>query len=234
MLGEGSWRENEGFDAETVGSLFGVNADKAADNGFTVTQLWLQRHFLNHKLQLRLGKLDLTGSFQCRVCPVTFDGNLFANSECCLEPTDSVCGTSKAIRSFWIDPEASLRILAFTSAWTRCSWLENTIDSQDLAYLAVLERRTRMSTKLNCSRAPAFATRADSQPRRGRIGDRLRLGRLERPRRAQSRLRTSDMNQIPGSENNRVIQTKIADLALVAYYIFQQRPHEETEEAQID
>jgi hypothetical protein len=42
------------------------------------------------------------------------------------------------------------------------------------------------------------------------------------------------MNQIPGSENNRVIQTKIADLALVAYYIFQQRPHEETEEAQID
>jgi porin len=81
MLGEGSWREDEGFDAERVGSLFGVNADEAPDDGFTLSELWLQRSFLGHKLKLRLGKLDLTGGFECRGCPVTFDSNRFANDE---------------------------------------------------------------------------------------------------------------------------------------------------------
>ncbi len=79
--GEGSWLENEGLDAEAVGSIFGINADQAPDRSLDVTELWLQRSFLRDKIQLRAGKLDLTGGFQCRGCPVTFDGNQFANDE---------------------------------------------------------------------------------------------------------------------------------------------------------
>jgi porin len=81
MLAEGSWRAGEGFGPRAVGSIFGVNADEAEDSALAVTQLWLQRTFLDRRVQLRLGKLDLTGGFQCRGCPVTFDGNLFANDE---------------------------------------------------------------------------------------------------------------------------------------------------------
>ncbi len=40
------------------------------------------------------------------------------------------------------------------------------------------------------------------------------------------------MEHIPGSEKNRVIQSEIADLALIAYYIFQQRLYEESRESQ--
>lgn len=40
------------------------------------------------------------------------------------------------------------------------------------------------------------------------------------------------IDHIPGSKKNRIIQSEIADLALIAYYIFQQRLHEESRESQ--
>ena len=41
-----------------------------------------------------------------------------------------------------------------------------------------------------------------------------------------------DIDHIPGSEKDQAIQSEIADLAFIAYYIFQQRLHEETRESQ--
>ncbi len=41
-----------------------------------------------------------------------------------------------------------------------------------------------------------------------------------------------DMDHIPGSDKDRAVQSEIADLAFIAYYIFQQRLHEESRESQ--
>ncbi len=81
MLGEGGWQGGNGFDAATVGSLFGVNGDAGGERTFDITQLWLQQDLFDGRLRLRLGKLDLTGGFECRGCPVAFDGNQYANDE---------------------------------------------------------------------------------------------------------------------------------------------------------
>jgi hypothetical protein len=36
---------------------------------------------LDGAVLIRVGKLDLTGGFECRGCPVSFDGNSFANDQ---------------------------------------------------------------------------------------------------------------------------------------------------------
>jgi len=81
MLAEGSWSDTEGIDATSVGSFFGVNGDAAGDRAFDVTQLWFEQTLLNDALLVRVGKIDLTGGFECRGCPVTFDGSTYANDE---------------------------------------------------------------------------------------------------------------------------------------------------------
>jgi len=48
----------------------------------------------------------------------------------------------------------------------------------------------------------------------------------------RARALEKDMDHIPGSEKDRFIQSEIADLALIAYYIFQQRLDEETRDSQ--
>ncbi len=78
MLAEGSW--SDGLDDSSIGSLFGVNADAAGDRAGDVTELYYEQWFAD-KVALRIGKLDLTGGFQCRGCPVAFDGNAYANDE---------------------------------------------------------------------------------------------------------------------------------------------------------
>ena len=78
-LAEGSW--SEGLDASSVGSLFGVNGDAGGDRSIDVTQLWFEQALMDGRLRVRLGKLDLGGGFECRGCPVSFDGNQFANDE---------------------------------------------------------------------------------------------------------------------------------------------------------
>lgn len=79
ILAEGSW--SDGLDASSVGSLFGVNDDAGGDRSIDVTELWYEQAFLNGRLRFRLGKIDLTGGFECRGCPVAFDGNAYANDE---------------------------------------------------------------------------------------------------------------------------------------------------------
>ena len=60
---------------------FGVNADAAGDRVIDVTELWYQQNLLEDRLRIRVGKIDLTGGFDCRGCPVAFDTNRFAGDE---------------------------------------------------------------------------------------------------------------------------------------------------------
>lgn len=79
LLAEGSW--SDGIDPASVGSLFGVNADAGGGRSIDLTQLWYEQALTGEKLLLRVGKLDLTGGFECRGCPVAFDGSRYANDE---------------------------------------------------------------------------------------------------------------------------------------------------------
>ena len=78
-LAEGSW--SEGIDAPAVGSIFGVNGDAGGDRFIDITQLYYEQSLLDEALKVRVGKLDLTGGFECQGCPVAFDGNSYANDE---------------------------------------------------------------------------------------------------------------------------------------------------------
>ena len=79
VLAQGSW--SEGIDGPAVGSLFGVNDDAGGYRSMDVTQLYYEQSLLDGALKIRLGKLDLTGGFECRGCAVAFDGNSVANDE---------------------------------------------------------------------------------------------------------------------------------------------------------
>ncbi len=76
---EGSW--SDGIDDSSVGSLFGVNSDAAGDRTIDIAELSYQQEWLDGRVRLRVGKLDLTGCFECRGCAASFDGNAFANDE---------------------------------------------------------------------------------------------------------------------------------------------------------
>ena len=76
---EGSW--SDGLDASSIGSVFGVNGDAAGDRSMDLTELYYEQTLLGAKLTFRIGKLDLSGGFECRGCPVAFDGSAFANDE---------------------------------------------------------------------------------------------------------------------------------------------------------
>lgn len=80
MLAEGTWSRKD-IDGTSVGSYFGVNGDFAPREAFNIIELWYQQSYWEDTLQLRIGKLDMTGGFECRGCPVSFDGNRFANDE---------------------------------------------------------------------------------------------------------------------------------------------------------
>ena len=79
MLAEGSW--SDGISDNSVGSIFNVNGDAAGYRSLDITELWYEQMIGSESLRVRIGKLDLTGGFECRGCPVTFDGNRFANDE---------------------------------------------------------------------------------------------------------------------------------------------------------
>jgi len=78
-LAEGSW--SEGVDASPAGGVFGLNDDAAGDRSVDVSELWYEQGFGDGRLRFRLGKLDLTGGFECRGCPVAFDASAYANDE---------------------------------------------------------------------------------------------------------------------------------------------------------
>ena len=81
VLAEGSW--SGGTDPISVGSIFGVNDDVGGNRKIDVTQLYYEQFLplLDETLIIRVGKIDLTGGFECRGCPAAFDGNSFANDE---------------------------------------------------------------------------------------------------------------------------------------------------------
>ena len=79
VLTEGSW--SDGLDASSVGSLFGVNDDAGGDRSADVTEFWYEHAFADGRVRVRLGKMDLTGGFECHDQPVAFDGNVYANDE---------------------------------------------------------------------------------------------------------------------------------------------------------
>ena len=79
MLTEGTW--SDGIDPSSVGSLFNVNGDAMGNEAAAIIQLYYEQSFFEDRLITRIGKLDLTGAFQCRGCPVSFDGNSYANDE---------------------------------------------------------------------------------------------------------------------------------------------------------
>ena len=80
MLAEGTWSRRS-IDDTSVGSAFGVNGDFAPREAFNIIEFWVQQSFFDDTLQLRIGKLDMAGTFDCSGCPVSFDGNMYANDE---------------------------------------------------------------------------------------------------------------------------------------------------------
>ncbi len=81
MHAEGRWSKSGGIDEPSVGSAFGVNADAGLRRAADITELWYEQSMLDGTFLLRLGKMDLTGGFECSGCPVAFDTSAFANDE---------------------------------------------------------------------------------------------------------------------------------------------------------
>ncbi|MCF7956578.1 MAG: carbohydrate porin [Phycisphaerae bacterium] len=80
MRAEGGF-DRLGIDDTSVGSFFGVNCDYIGRRSLDLVEVWYQQSFADEELKIRLGKLDITGGFHCRGCPVSFDGNSYANDE---------------------------------------------------------------------------------------------------------------------------------------------------------
>ena len=80
MHGEGSW-SHEDIDSRSIGSAFGANADAAGRRALDITELWYEQAMGDDTLRFRFGKMDISGGFECRGCPVSFDGSAFANDE---------------------------------------------------------------------------------------------------------------------------------------------------------
>lgn len=77
---EGSWSRFD-VDETSVGSVFGVNGDGAGRRAMDVTEVWYEQAMCDETFRLRLGKMDFAGGFECRGCPVSFDGSAYANDE---------------------------------------------------------------------------------------------------------------------------------------------------------
>ena len=78
---EGFWSKSAGIDRSSVGSFFGVNGDVFPRETVVITELWFEQAMLDGKFLLRIGKMDLTGGFECSDWPVAFDVGAFANDE---------------------------------------------------------------------------------------------------------------------------------------------------------
>jgi porin len=55
--------------------------DGAGRRAMDVTEVWYEQAMFDETLRLRFGKLDIGGGFECRGCPVSFDGSAYANDE---------------------------------------------------------------------------------------------------------------------------------------------------------
>ncbi len=78
---EGVWSKSAGINDHAVGSYFGVNGDARPRRSIDITELWYEQSFRHNALRIRVGKIDLTGGFEHRGCPVSFDCSEYANDE---------------------------------------------------------------------------------------------------------------------------------------------------------
>ena len=79
LMAEGGW--SDGLDASSVGSLFGTNYAAIGDHSARLVEFHYDQTFWDDRLRLRLGKIDLSGDFECRGCRIAFDGNAYANDQ---------------------------------------------------------------------------------------------------------------------------------------------------------
>ncbi|MFC1675556.1 carbohydrate porin [Planctomycetota bacterium] len=79
--GKGWWSKSGGIDSASVGSALGINGAAGSRDALVIAELWWEQAMFDDTLYLRFGKLDLTGGFECRGCPVSFDSSSFANDE---------------------------------------------------------------------------------------------------------------------------------------------------------
>ncbi len=77
----GSWKHEGGIDPLSVGSYFGVNTNAYGNRSLDIVEFWYQQGFADDTLLLRVGKIDLTGGFECKGCYVSFDSSSYANDE---------------------------------------------------------------------------------------------------------------------------------------------------------
>jgi porin len=64
---------------DKIGDVFGVNGNTIGYRSMDVVEAWYHQSFFDSKLQFRLGKIDMSGTIDCRGCPLSIDGNAFAN-----------------------------------------------------------------------------------------------------------------------------------------------------------
>jgi porin len=79
MHGIGGW--SDGINESSVGSGFESNAVAVGSRGMDIVELYYEGALVDETFRFRIGKLDMTGGFECRGCPVSFDGSLYANDE---------------------------------------------------------------------------------------------------------------------------------------------------------
>ena len=79
VYGQTSWSKRGAVDADAGGTVFDISGGSGvARRSMDILEYWYEHAFENG-LNIRAGKIDITGGFQCRGCPVSFDGNSYAN-----------------------------------------------------------------------------------------------------------------------------------------------------------
>ncbi len=71
--GWGGWPNEEGVDAHSVGSAWGINALSVGNRGLDIVEAFYEGPFFNDNLTIAIGKLDFTG---------IFDASEYADDEC--------------------------------------------------------------------------------------------------------------------------------------------------------
>ncbi len=78
VLGETTWSKRGDVDGSYGTTVFGIGGS-GSRAAMEIVEYWYEHAFENG-LNIRAGKIDMTGGFECMGCPVSFDGNSYANS----------------------------------------------------------------------------------------------------------------------------------------------------------
>jgi len=78
---EGGYSRSAGINDVAVGSALGVNADAFGREAVVITELYFEQSLADETFTFRIGKMDITGGFECSGCAVAFDTNKYANHE---------------------------------------------------------------------------------------------------------------------------------------------------------